>query len=297
MWTRRVTAIAAGLVLAACAEPAPEPADESPAMTDEEAIAAVADYWETHYNMQHPDMVASRYTDDAWVSPANGGWFEGREQVEGWLAANTAASPTADIMPMETVGLGDRALSMGRYSVSTTGPDGNAMEFSGAYMNELSKVDGEWRIAGSMTNYDADPPDGMQWNAMPEGDAPPDIENQLSGLVEEFEAAWNGRDAAGVAALYADGARAAFSNGPILMGPDGIEAAMAERIPEGVSLVIHQVAADPIDDTHWSSGGWYEMAGPDGSTVQTGMWWNVIRMTDGSPEIVWTISNAFPMEM
>ena len=187
---------------------------------------------------------------------------------------------------------------MGRYAVSTTGPDGNPMEFSGAYMNALDKVDGEWMIVGSMSNYDSPRPDGWEWNAMPDGDAPPDVDNQFSALVDEFESAWNAQDAAGVAATFTDGSMAAFSNGPVMMGPGGIESGMAERMQEGVTIEIHQVNADQIDDTHWGSGGWYEMRGPDGSAVQTGMWWNIIAIQDdGSPKIHWSISNAFPMEM
>lgn len=298
MSLRRFTPIACALALAACAEPTPEAAEGGSPMSDEEAIAALGDYWETHYNMQHPDMVASKYTDEAWVSPADGGWFEGREQVEGWLAESSAASPTVEITPVETMIMGDQAVGVGRYAVATTGPDGNPLEFSGAYMNALSKVDGEWRILGSMTNYDAPVPEGWEWNPMPEGDAPPDIENQFSPMIEAFETAWNSRDAAGVASLFADGALAAFSNGPIMMGPAGIESGMAGRMQEGVTLEIHQVATDQINDTHWGSGGWYEMQGPDGSTVQTGMWWNILVMQDdGTPRIVRSISNAFPMEM
>lgn len=209
----------------------------------------------------------------------------------------TANAPTVEITPGETVILGDHALGMGTYAVSTTGPEGGPMTFSGAYMNRLARVEGEWMVVGSMTNYDAPRPEGWEWTAMPEGDTPEAIENELTPLVEAFVAAFNAQDAAGISALFADGGKAAFSNGPIMDGPANIEAGMAERFQPGVDLAIHQVEAEPIEGDLWGSGGWYEMAGPDGSTVQTGLWWNIVRMNDGTPEIVWSLTNAFPMEM
>lgn len=298
MRTRHATPIALALIVAACAQPADDAPAEAPEMSDEEAIAALGDYWETHFNMQHPEMVASKYLDDAWVAPADGGWFEGEEQVQGWLAETSAPAPTASIDPVETVVMGDKAFGMGRYAIVGTGPDGNPMEFSGAYMNALSKVGGEWMIQGSMTNYDEARPDGWEWNAMPDGDAPPDVDNQFSEMVEAFETAWNAQDAAGLGAMFTEGSMAAFSDGPIMMGRGGVESGMAERLQPGVTIEIHQVNADQIDESHWGSGGWYEMQGPDGSTVQTGLWWNVFEMQDdGSPLIHWSISNAFPMAL
>lgn len=296
MWTRKVVPLALALIAAACAEPAPEPAEESTAMSDEEAIDALAHSWETHYNAQEPERVAALYVADAWTAPAEGGMLQGLEKVQGWVAENTADAPTVEIEPVETVVLDDKALGMGRYSVTTTGPDGNPMEFSGAYMNALGKVDGEWKIVGSMTNYDSPRPDGWAWSPMSDGETPPDLENQFSGLVESFQDAWNAQDAAAIGGLYVDEAMAAFSNAPIANGPSGVEATLAERMQPGVSLAIHQVAADQIDETHWGSAGWYSMEDSGGNTVQTGLWWNIYRMQDdGSPKIAWTITNAFPM--
>jgi uncharacterized protein (TIGR02246 family) len=287
------------VLLAGCGEPPAEEGasmEEASAVTDQEAIAALADSWETRYNAQEPERVAALYGADAWTAPAEGGMLEGREQVQGWVAENTADSPTVEIEPMETVILDDKALGMGRYTVTTTGPDGNPMEFSGAYMNALDKVDGEWKIVGSMSNYDSPRPEGWEWRAMPDGETPPDIDNQFSGLVESFQEAWNAQDAAAIGALYVDEALVAFSNAPIANGPSGVEATLAERMQPGVSVEIHQVDADQIDETHWGSGGWYSMEDSDGNTVQTGIWWNIYEMQDdGSPKIVWTMTNAFPM--
>ncbi|MEJ2539891.1 MAG: SgcJ/EcaC family oxidoreductase [Gemmatimonadota bacterium] len=298
---RSVVPFLTAVLLAGCGEPPAEEGASMPeasAVTDQEAIAALADSWETRYNAQEPERVAALYVADAWTAPAEGGWLEGREQIRGWVAENTAGASTAEIEPMETVILGDRALGMGRYSVTTTGPDGNPMEISGAYMNALSKVDGEWRIVGSMSNYDSPRPAGWEWGTMPEEETPPDFENQFSGLVESFQEAWNAGDAAAIGELYVDGALAAFSNAPIANGPSGVEATLAERMEPGMSLEIHQVEADQIDETHWGSGGWYATEDSDGNTVQSGMWWNIYEIQDdGSPKIVWTMTNAFPMAM
>ncbi len=270
---------------------------EAPADSDQEAIAALGDYWQTHFNMNHPDMVASKYADSTFVSPADGGWVEGRDAVEAWLTELGEMSPTAEITPVETLVMGDRAMGIGTYSVSGTGPDGNAMEMSGSYMNALAKVDGEWMLTGSMNNYDSPRPEGWEWRGDPEGDTPPDLENEFTPVIEAFEAAYNSGDAAGVAALYTDDALVTYSDGPILRGPAAVESAMAQRMEAtgDATLVIHQVGTGDLDDSHMGSGGWYEIQGPDGTALRRGMWWNLMEMqADGSPKILWTLTNGWP---
>ncbi|NNF37137.1 MAG: DUF4440 domain-containing protein, partial [Gemmatimonadetes bacterium] len=120
-------ALASTVALACGGEPAADEmsdtADAAAAdamASDQEAIDALAEYWTTHYNMQHPEMVASVYTDSAWVTPANGGMFEGTEAITAWLTESTAPAPTAEVMPMETMIMGEIAVSMGTYRISMT---------------------------------------------------------------------------------------------------------------------------------------------------------------------------------
>lgn len=286
-------------LLLGCGEPPAEEAADASApdaamASDDAAIAALADYWETHYNMQHADMVASTYTEDAWVAPADGGMFEGRPAIEGWLTGNMEAAPTVEITPAETVVAGDVAVSMGTYAISAAPEGAEPMRFSGAYMNALEKVDGEWKIAGTISNYDAPPPDDNQWNAPPDGDTPPDAP-MYPELIDAYEAAFNAGDAAAIAALYADDAKVALSNGSLLEGPAAVELDMAARITPGATIEIHEVGGYDLGAGLSARGGWYQIAGPDGAPAQTGFWMNVLRaQDDGTPEIAWSITNARP---
>jgi ketosteroid isomerase-like protein len=298
MWYRRAVPFLAVALVAACG------GDQDEAVQGEavqgatdpaEAIAALGDYWETHFNMQHPDMVASKYVDTAWVAPADGGWVEGRDQIQTWLTELEEMSPTAEITPVETLVFGDQAMGIGSYSVSGTGPDGNPMEMSGTYMNALADAGGEWMLVASMNNYDAPRPEGWEWAEPMEGETPPDIENEFTPVIEAFESAYNSGDPAAIAALYTDDALVAYSDGPILRGPGAVQTAMGDRMENGGTLVIHQLGTNELDGTHAGSGGWYEIQGPDGATVQTGFWWNLMEMEDGTPKIRWTVTNAWPM--
>lgn len=289
---------------AACAEPAPQDdaeampessAQAADARTGVAAIDALAEEWEAAYNAHDPDAVVALHAEEAWVYPADGGGFEGREAVRGWLADAMGPSPSIEITPVETRIFGDRALSMGTYDVSATTPDGEPMSFSGAYLNALERMDGQWTIVGTMTNYDATPPEGWAWNAPSEGEAPEE-DDALAGLIEAYETAWNAGDAAGVAALYAEDARVAYSDGPILEGRAAVEAAAAERTTGEGTLDIHQVGSQELGEGWMATGGWWEMTSADGEVVTTGSWMNLNEvLDDGTARVWWTLSNAVPV--
>jgi ketosteroid isomerase-like protein len=186
---------------------------------------------------------------------------------------------------------------MGTYSISVTPEGAEPMGYSGAYINAMEKVDGEWKIAGTMSNYDAPPPEDWTWNPVPEGDPPPDAPSYPE-LIEAYEAAFNSGDAAAVAALYTDDARVSYSNGPILSGPAEVQASMAERMTEGATIEIHEVGSQDMGGGLTGAGGWYQITGPDGMAAQTGYWMNVMRaQPDGSQKVVWTLTNARPAGM
>lgn len=284
--------------LAACAEPAPEAESEAgssvDARSDVAAIDALAEEWEAAYNAHDADAVAALYAEEAWVYPADGGGFEGREAVHGWLATAMESSPTAEITPVETRVFEDRAVSMGTYSITASPPEGGPLAFSGAYMNALERMDGEWKIVGTMSNYDATPPEGWAWNPPMEGD-PPAEDDTLEQVVESYEAAWNAGDAEGVAALYAEDALVAYSDGPVLEGRAAVEAAASERTSAGGTLDVHQVGAQELGDGWMATGGWWELTGPDGEAMQTGSWMNLNEVQDdGSSLVHWTLTNGRP---
>lgn len=301
----RIAALLAVGALAACAEPADEaapadaaaPADEMTAMTDQEAIAGLAADWAAAYNRQDAAAVAGMYTDDAWVYPADGGVFEGTEGIQAWVADGTAQSPTIEISHMESMVVGDMAMGIGTYTVSVTPEGGEPMAFSGAYMNALEKVDGEWHIAGSVTNYDSPRPDEWEWNDPMEGDTPE--ENDLFPTVTAaYETAWNAGDGAGIAALYTENAMASWTDAPFLDGRAAIEEAAMARNTSDSTLDLHPVGGMDMGEGWHGVGGWYEVAGSGGNVIRTGIWMNLVRVgEDGTPRIHWTVSNGTPPAM
>ena len=73
------------IFLAACGGPAEEPAAETPTpapaaeapMDDRAALDEMTEYFVTHYNMHHADMVAALYAEDAVFLAADGEWQTG----------------------------------------------------------------------------------------------------------------------------------------------------------------------------------------------------------------------------
>ncbi|MEQ9569358.1 MAG: DUF4440 domain-containing protein [Longimicrobiales bacterium] len=288
--------------LLACGEPPADDADmeaapeaaEVMAAADHEAIDAVAEYWETHYNMQHPAMVASTYVDSAWVAPADGRMAEGLPAVEAWLTESTQAAPTIDITPGETLIAGDVAVGMGTYAITVSPEGAEPMSYSGSYMNLMGRVGDDWKIAGTMSNYDAPPPDDWQWGPSFEGEMPAD-DPRFPELIDAYEAAFNAGDAAAVAAHYTDDAMVALSNGPMLNGQGAVQEAMAARMMEGATIEIHEIGNLDLGDGMYGGGGWYQITGPDGMVAQSGYWMNVVEVqSDGSPKIAWSLTNARP---
>lgn len=302
MCYRTLAAVLAALALASCGEP---PADEAPeaqeqaaraaAGSDEAALDALADSWESAYNAHDAEAVVALYAEEAGVWPANGGGFEGRDEIRGWLTDAFEADPTVRITPGESHVAGDMAMSIGRYALTMSPEGAGEVAASGTYMNALERIDGQWRLVASVTNYDAPPPEGMEWNSLPEGE-PPEEDDTFAELVSGYEAAWAAGDAAAVAALHTEDARVAYSDGPILEGRAAVEAALEERMVPGTSLRIHPVSSEALGDGFTGQGGWYELVDAQGNAVQTGAWMNLVEVQDdGTARIHWTITNARPL--
>ncbi|HKJ02522.1 MAG TPA: DUF4440 domain-containing protein [Longimicrobiales bacterium] len=264
------------------------------AAADEQAIDDVRAYWETHYNMHHPDMVATTYADSAWSLPADGGYLEGRAAIQADLAESMAASPTATITSADVIVMGDMASTMGTYEVALTPEGGGSTSFGGTYLNILTKASGEWKILGGIVNYDAARPDGWTW--APLMAEPPADEGTMTSVSDYYATHWNMGHASMVADTYTDDAMESFADGPILHGRAAIEASIAARMESGAKLTIHDVATMPLGDGWAADGGWYQVDAADGSgPVQMGAYLNVMKQqADGSWKVHRSVTNAQP---
>lgn len=295
---RRSLVLALGALVVACAEPPAEeamPAEEAPPSPDEVALQELGDYWETHYNMHHADMVASVYGEDAWSLPADGAYQQGRAAIEASLAESMAASPTAEITGVATRIFGDNAMSLGSYSVEATPEGAEPMAISGSYMNIMSKVEGEWKIIGSLTNYDSERPEGWAW-ADPMEEMPEEG-GENAALASAYADAWNAGDVSAILGMYAGDAMVSYSNGPIVQGHDALQADLEARMMPGATINIVNVGSMDFGDGFMADGGWYQIEGPDGAgVVQSGWYLNLLGTDeDGSRTIHWTITNGRPM--
>jgi uncharacterized protein (TIGR02246 family) len=296
-----VPALVSTFVLAACGGGEPEPPAETTAAAapstaaDEAAIEALREAWVTHYNLHHPDMVAALYTDSAFVLNANQSVDEGRAAIEATHTEAMAGNPTASVTSRDIMVFGDHAVSVGTYRVSVAPEGGEPASWSGHYMNYLQRVDGEWKIAGLITNFDAPPPADYPW-AEPIGDPPPE-ESTLSELIDGYETHWNLQHPDMVADFYTPDAMAAFADREAVEGRAAIAGVLRERAAEmATEIDVHGVGTMDLADGWKIDGGWYEISAAEGGQpVQGGMYMNLVqRMDDGSWKIRWMVSNGRP---
>lgn len=297
-----------GLILAGCAGDTGEESAEATEMASAEtemadegmadasadmaALADMAEQFETHYNMHHPDMVADFYAEDAVALLANGGVQEGRAAIEARLTADMEGSPTLALDQTEAIVSGDAAVTRGTWSVETTA-DGQAMAMGGNYLTMQQRVDGEWKIAMVVTNYNAPPPEGMPRGEVPE-EAPAD-EGTMTEIVEYFQTHYNmGHGNMVASQVYADDAWVSFANAPAVTGTEAIGAELQARADAGGSnLVIHDVVTIPMGDGMAVDAGWYELDTPDGPVGGSYMLL-AEQADDGSWKIKWHVSNGMP---
>ena len=92
------------------------------------------------------DGAVSLYEDDASFVTADG-VVTGLDAIRDVLAGFASVSPTFSINPRPTVVNGDIALTSSSWSLTGTGPDGEALEMSGSSCEVLRRgVDGNWRF-------------------------------------------------------------------------------------------------------------------------------------------------------
>jgi ketosteroid isomerase-like protein len=273
---------------AACERPAPPP---DPA----EGIDALREGWVTHYNLHHPDMVAALYTSDAVVLNANQRVDEGRAAIEAGLELDMAGSPRATLTTGDRMIFGDHAVEWGTYRVDATGPDGDPMSFSGAYLVLPRREEGEWRIQGIITNYDSPRPEGWAWGEA--GEAPPE-ESEFMDVIQDYATHWNLNHPDMVADFYHEEAVAAFPDQPVLHGKSAVAASLREQMEAAPSRIeIHGVGSLQLEDGWAVDGGWYALVHPEtGDGLQAGAYVNLMERTaDGSWRIRWSVVNGRPL--
>ena len=143
------------------------------------------------------DAAVSKYT------------FVRASATSGITATIETSSPQITFTGGENMFFGDRAVGWGTYSTEGTTPDG-AVTTSGAYMTTFLKVDGDWKIQGLITNFDADPPEGFAY-ADPPTEAPePNTENApaMGDLISAYQTHYNLGHPTMVADFYLDDAMA-----------------------------------------------------------------------------------------
>jgi len=132
-----------------------EEMDDAAAMSDgEAAMTEITDYFQTHYNMGHGSMVASKFAEDGLLWAASGTMLYGREAVGAGLQARMDSEGSqVQIHPGETLQFGDQLVARGHYVLTGT-VDGAEVTNSGYYMSVGENVDGEWLLKGMVTNFD-----------------------------------------------------------------------------------------------------------------------------------------------
>lgn len=308
MTLRKSFVLFAVVVVAACGGAAEEPAVEAPTeeapaeaaeapMSDAEALDEQLEYFVTHYNMHHPDMVAELYQDDAVFLSADGSVLEGREAIQASMAEAMAnMEPTLDLEAIERIITDQWAVTMGRWSIEGT-PEGaeGPMMLGGHYMSASQKVDGEWLTMGVITNYDQEPPPEAP-RGEPPAEAPPDVaDSPLAELAEYWATHYNMQHADMVASRYTEDAMVAFANRPLVQGRDAVAEQLAAAMEEGEpQITIHEVDYRDIGDGWILSGGWYEQSTAQGDV--SGGYMGLSRPdAEGNMQIHWHVSNGHPV--
>ena len=297
MTFRTIVALLAVVAIAACGGAATEEevevVQESP-LDDAAAVAAMIDEYVLHYNMGHASMAVD-YATDGILLGADGSVVR---TAEGRLAGAEAAmefSPELAITTGGVIVLGDDAVAHGSYSVSVTPEGAESVTSTGNWLSRLAKVDGDWKWAVSLINYDTAPPEGLTEPVVEEGEGSGDGVELLEELSGYYETHFNMGHAGMVASRYADDAVAALSGQPKLEGRAAIEENMAARMEAlGNPQLKHYVGgARELGDGFVFGGGRYEMTSDSGNA--TG-WFLVLARPDedGNLQIHWNASNGLP---
>ena len=297
MTFRTIVALLAVVAIAACGgvatEEEVEVVQESP-LDDAASVAAMIDEYVLHYNMGHASMAVD-YATDGILFGADGSVIRTAESRLASTEAQMEGNPEVAVTTGGVLAWGDNAVAHGSYSVSATPAGGDPVTSTGNWMSRLAKVDGEWKWATSLLNYDTAPPEGLREPVIDEGEGSGDGVELLEELAGYYETHFNMGHAGMVASRYAEDAVAALSGQPKLEGRAAIEENMAARIEAlGNPQLKHYVGgARELGDGFVFGGGRYEMTSDSGKT--TGSFMVLARADeDGNLQIHWNASNGLP---
>lgn len=271
-----------------------ETTDEATAGQAGDAGQSIADLtasYEQHYNLGHASQTAALYTDSAVALMADGTVARGRSAIEEYLGGQMAnGSPQLSVELVDTKSMGDTAMSIGSWHVTSTPAGGDTVHVGGHWMAAYERTSDGWKAMALITNYDSEPTPEMLSGAAPS--EPPAETSAMGSLADAFESAWNGGDAADVAALYAENAWVSYSNQPVSEGRAAIEAALQQQIHG--TIEIHGVKSVDLGDGWGADGGWYLISG--GGQPPYGGNYMLLAQTgsDGAPRIQWALSNGRP---
>ena len=244
------------------------------------ALEAVAEYWETHYNLGHAGMVASKMLETGLMWSGDGTMMFGREAIEANLAAQIeSGSPKVEITQDETLIFGNEGVARGTYRVAGSADD---QEFTntGYWLSLAEKVDGEWQIRGLVSNLDS--PD--QPIVAGESMELPEVNENASLLAERAEyymTHFNLGHPDMVADTYTEDAISMTANEAVRSGRAAILERLTGMTDAGAKVTVTPWGARELDGGAYVAGvGTYEVAVPDQETV-TGHFHDLYKDVDG----------------
>lgn len=262
---------------------------------DAEAVAALADYYETHFNMGHGSMVADKFSEEALQWTGNGDMVFGREAIATSLTAQIdAMSPQISLTQDEVILFGDAAITRGSFSLTGT-VDGESIANTGNYMSLSTRAeDGTWSLEGGVSNLDSEtqtiaPGEAMD---MPEGEGA----ELLTDVMEYYVTHMNMGHGSMVAERYTEDAVGMFSGAAALMGRTAIEARMNALAEAGAQMQITPWSARALDDDNITGIGTFTIETADGTANGhfAGLW---KRGDDGVLRAHWILSSNHPTAM
>jgi ketosteroid isomerase-like protein len=221
---------------------------------------------------------------------------EGRAEVQKSLEAALAGSPTLSLTTKSTMIVGDHAVTLGEYTV-TSGTGTEASTMGGTYLVLLNNNNGRWEIAGNLNNLNAAPPPGFVQSSGKE--APPE-KGEMKEFVAKFTQFYDASDWAGLAGMYTADAKVAFSQAPLIEGTAAIRERFEQRFGSNSSPKVEfaRCRLSMNLDADWAvDSGWFTVkaAPASGPFTQDGMYMNLLqRQPDGSWKIHWSVVNGYP---
>jgi len=294
----RVTPLLLVGLLVACGPSSDEQANagaQPAANPAEAAIDQLRSSYVELYNQHDAAGVADLYTDSALVLAADQSVRQGRPAVLAALEQEAAGSPTVSLAATHTMVFDDNAVEIGEYTNQFGGDQ--PITLAGNYLSFLQQVNGQWKIAGLITNLSSEPPAGFALDTT--SITPPADDGAMQALVDGYTKAFDSSDWAALASEYTSDATVAFSMAPLVMGQDSIRQRFEERFGQTAnpSIVIHDVDTMPMANEYSLDGGWYVVKAttPDGAITQTGSYINLLqRQPDESWKIMWGVTNGYP---